>query len=239
MPVEMTSNFDHLWPDKKDPYSVGELNFRDLVNYLHQFGSPIQVVPLAEVLRTELAIPSLLSFEEVYRQWQEGVDQIRLKLEEDLALFMERAQELNPSFSNFLSELEQEIHRVSYVFLSRLAKLQEKISQRWQASLSSPNLLPVLEGFFRNGELVRLQKNVNLWHSFLINQYRQRLEECQKEEYFWGELNQTCNLLRKVYRYIFYFYEKKWLFLLLPSNPEPLNPEPLNLETLKPLNPEP
>ncbi|MGA1874576.1 MAG: hypothetical protein ACMUIA_03105 [bacterium] len=222
----------HLHFDEKDPLSCREVYPLQIIDYLLQFGSPVHIVPLAEVIRGGGNI-SFPDENHMIDQWKKGLASIRQKTAADLTFLKERVREIDLSSAAFLAESGQEIHKAGYLLLSRLARLQEAVGSVWRNRSFPEAVLPALELFLYNGELVRfqdtlytLQKTILSSYTKIWREWNQREDlktsegasEAHIKEKYYSELEQTGCLLKQAFDFVLSFYDRKWTLFLAPPS---------------------
>jgi len=223
----------HLHFDEKDPFSFREVYPLQIIDYLLQFGSPVHIVPLAEVIRGGGGNISFPDENHIIDQWKKGLISIRQRTAADLTFLKERLREIDLSPATFPEELGREIHKAGYLLLSRLARLQEAVGSVWRNRSFPEAVLPALELFLDNGELLRFQDNLYALQKIILSSYtkiwrewhqREELKtsegasEAQIKEKYYSELEQTGCLLKQTFDFILSFYDRKWTLFLAPPS---------------------
>jgi hypothetical protein len=223
----------HLNFEKKDPFSFREVHPLQIIDYLLQFGSPVHIVPLAEVMRSGGGNISFPDDNRIIDLWKKGLASIQQRTTTDLTFLKERMRELDLSSATFLAELGQEIHKTGYLLLSRLARLQESVGSVWRNRSFPGDLLPALELFLYNGELLRFQDNLYALQKIILSPYTKIIREWHQrgdlktaegnsethlKEKYHSELEQTGHILKQAFDFILSFYDRKWTLFLAPPS---------------------
>ncbi|MFH0926022.1 MAG: hypothetical protein V1872_10415 [bacterium] len=204
-----------------------------IVDYLQQISSPVYVIPLADLMRRGEENICLIHDETLLNLWANGIVSIKLKNSEDLGHFREQMVKLNFFSTTFLVEAERKIIRVGQNLLNRLNNVQGNISQIWKEKLPSKAFFPLLELFFRKGELSVFEKKLSSLQALILQAYKIKIEEWRQKEVFDAsrkkidiniikkyqdqydaEIKITVKRLEDVLNFIISFYDRKWgLFL--------------------------